>query len=297
MFTAGDEAERLLAQNFAPRRNDANAKQAQGSKSDVPDQYLLDAEALRAQFDVEKKALQFFSAAGGVNLQKIVKPGDGRRDAKGQWLVYRDQKAILYGNPASIEEGGRKVFSRKFTFYELEKKAVCEGPVHVVLPLDEHQGFFALDNRKGSPVEKLRPETPMGKRGNAAQKSKNMEIFCEGPVEFLQARNRIVFQDKVKVLMAEASLFCEILEVHLAENQIVALTAHKRVQLVSEEYTALADQLHWDEKAGLASLTGSQSVTLSSPQFTMVAPVIWYDIKNRRFVTRGNDVRIEHRSR
>lgn len=253
--------------------------------------YQLDCEALRAQFEQQKKELQFFSAAGGVDIVEL-EPTDAaqKQQARGEWMVYRDRQLTLAGKPAVIHYGDNRMESHQFTFYETEKKAVCEGPALVVLPnvkstrSDIGVGLALADKDKRG----AQP-TPAGKD----DKPSPLRIHCQGQVHMIHGSDRILFHKEVRVEMAQGTLTCELLQVNLRDNQIDALVAHEKVCLESSGNVARADQLYWREKSGIASLTSRQTVELSARDFRLRSPVVWYDIRNRRFFTRGRDVLVE----
>jgi lipopolysaccharide export system protein LptA len=277
-------------QNLRKTQPAANAGKKTG-KEKPPARYQLDTEALRARFSQQQKTLDFFSAAGGVHIIKL-NPADAaqKQEATGDWLVYRAQKLTLVGKPAVIHYGDNSMTSAQFTFYENEKKAVCEGPAEVVLP-----NLKSAQSKLTGELDLMRKnEKPASSVGKNKEETANpLRIRCQGQVHFLDASKQILFHKTVQANMAQGNLDCELLQVNLREQEIESLIAHEQVRLTASDNVARADQLYWRATSGIASLTSRRAVELSTREFRLYSPVVWYDIQERHFFTRGQEVLVE----
>ncbi len=259
----------------------------QGKKSEKTEEekerYQLWCDDLFAQFDQEKQELQSFSAEGKVHLENILEsPQDEVKKAFGNVLTYNgsSKKAVLYGEPgkrAVVWQDKNKVHSPQFDIYEKEERAYCHGPAKILLSNLKASSFSLTSNPKKQPDE-----------------NKETLITCEGPVEFIQTRREILLKKNVIVKMDEGDLESQRLKILLDENQqIQEMIASKQVKLRSEEHTAEADQLRWYEKKRQAILTGYPHVLFRSKNTNMQIPILWYNLDEKRFFTRGGGISME----
>lgn len=241
--------------------------------------YRLQTKYLRAGFDEAHKSVSFFRARHGVSIEKIPDgSGDKVEKASGERLDYREEKGKLSGSPAEIFYEGNRVIGREFHLDGAAKKAVCNHPQRVILPRSGDDNQFSelvAGPKKASP-------------------GSDIEITCVGPIRLDYERKEIEFNHRVLVQTTQGYLSCEKLTVFLEDDGVSRMVAQRHVKLSSEGRTAAADQLVWDEKTGLASLTGYPHVEIRSEKYAMVSEVVWFHLKTRRFFTRGQGLLLEN---
>ena len=240
--------------------------------------YRLKSRAIMAKFDSKNKQLQAFQALDNVRLKKIPsKTSPENEEAYGDRLIYRGNKAILYGKPARVHHDNNIVVSDKFTMFTENKRVICQGPARARLKRAQGQApIFALPAGEAKPGQKTAP----------------VYVSCQGPIDFSEQK-QIELTKNVVVRMQEATLYCKRLLVLLEKQKVAGMVAHDDVKIVSGENVALADQLRWNEISGLALLIGYPVVELRSKDAGMDAPMVWYNIKQRRFFSRGKGIIIE----
>lgn len=243
--------------------------------------YSLTASKLTAKFDLKQKSLQEFVAENQVRMKKLGVPDKEKQEhASGHKLTYAGKEAHLYGSPAYIFYQGHALHSEEVTMYETEERVSCKGPATVVLQKTPAGTTLLPSFGKTTAL----PKTPA-----ATTKSGKIRIDCAGPIEFLQKDKHIIFNREVVVKMDEGKLWCERLQVLLDKdkNEIAGLIAHQNVKMVSDQHSAEGDQLYWDEQEGKLYLQGYPDVILRSDKFKLHSPVVWYDLRARKFFSQG----------
>ena len=278
-FTSADQGEKGgFLQNLAlvkQKKPDKKATTIPGKTK----KYRIRSRAIMAKFDAKNKQLRAFQALDRVSLKKIPsQTSPEKEEAYGDKLIYRGNQAILYGKPARVYHDQNIVISNKFTVFTDNKRVLCQGPARAKLNRSQSQTtIFSLTGAA---------------TGKPGQKNAPVYVFCRGPITFSEQK-QIKLSRNVVVRMQEATLYCQRLSVLLEKQKVAGMVAHDSVKIISAESVALADQLRWNEISGLAMLIGYPVVELRSQDAGLDAPVVWYNIKQRRFFSRGKGIVVE----
>jgi lipopolysaccharide assembly outer membrane protein LptD (OstA) len=241
------------------------------------EKYSLNSQYLYAQIDPKEKVLKSFRSHGKVNIKKILeqnpKNNPIQEELCGDYLLYENQKAIFHGNPCEILYQGNRMLGRELIWDEKTKQVICEMPEKVILSNISSQ-------------KNLLPDETLEKK----QQISSIEIVCDGPIKFLQEKSEVEFHKNVKIQAEQGTLYCNLLKVILEKQEVSAMIAHEKIKFISGENTILADQVYWNEKEQIATLTGYPYARLESKDFSMQSPTVWYHIPTKRFSTRGKGI-------
>ena len=175
-----------------------------------------------------------------------------------------------------------------------KKTLFCQGPITIFVDQQDSNLLGAVNNFNTTQNFKEQLKKAQDKENNDKKDNKEkIKITSSGPLYYYQEKGELELQDKIYLQSSDGMISCDLIRIIQKDNEVQKIVAHGNVRMDADTNHADADRLTWNAKSESILLVGSPSVHFSTKDFSMDCPIVSYNIKEKRFITKSKNILIK----
>ena len=284
-----------MASLMTPEKQSNKVKTLENKLSEKSQKYRITANSFTAKINPETQELEKFSTDGIVHANNLGEESNTKPETiDGTKLIFKDGHGILYGNPAKVVYQGNSIESNEIVWLHDKKTLFCQGPITIFVDQQDSNLLGAMNNLNTPQNLKEQVKKNQDKQNNNKNNDKEkIKITSSGPLYYYQEKEELELQDKIYLQSSEGTLSCDLIRIIQRNNEVQKIVAHGNVRMDADTNHADADRLTWNAKSDSILLVGSPSVHFSTKDFSMDCPIVSYNIKEKRFITKSKNILIK----
>lgn len=284
-----------MASLMTSEKQSNKIKTLENKLSEKSKKYRITANSFTAKINPETQELEEFSTDGIVHANNLCEESNTKPETiDGTKLIFKDGHGILYGNPAKVIYQGNSIESNEIVWLHDKKTLFCQGPITIFVDQQDSNLLGAMNNF--NTPQNIKEQVKKNQEDRVQEHKNNEEkikITSSGPLYYYQEKGELELQDKIYLQSSDGIISCDLIRIIQKDNEVQKIVAHGNVRMDSDVNHADADRLTWNAKSDSILLVGSPSVHFSTKDFSMDCPIVSYNIKEKRFITKSKNILIQ----